>query len=612
MDDQSRFEINLSLISLKYPELKDKISKAASATLQFCETKKKEKNLKDSKGGYVYPQEGVWRETEAFWKSLDLSNTDILYVYGIGLGYIYAFAQPWLDQKKERYLVFIEDDMRMLARFMETERATELLMDDRVKIDYLGFGESEFEASMKTVETLVWYYNLLKYKITAIPYYQKAHAREYYVLCNVLSLAYSNTLLYLGEYLDLSRQVFKNMYLNYLSIEKSYLSKDFYGKFKGFPALICGAGSSFNKNISQLKNLGPRALLFAGGAAISFLNNHNISPHFGAAIDPNPPYKRFFLLSCFETPFLYQTRVSHQIISLVHGERLLVEDSGGHPLEDWLKTQLHLTSEHFARNYTVSDFCTQLACLFKCNPIIFIGMDLAFTDERYYAAGVSAADHKELQKESLIEAQDIFGKTVYTKNDWQLCAKKISSIAKDHPDITFINATEGGIGFEDIPNLPFAEVAQKSLGLDYDLEGHLHSAFENTHPIKVERKDVLNHLHEIKSSLQRCKTLCKQLNVKLAEAYNNWLGKSESEIDPEQNEFQAIEKKIKEEVAFKYLLTFFWDIIAKFSQRAMEAKEKGKDRKGEAIRKKMNEVGFYLFICEEHEKVLDDILKHHS
>ena len=533
VENKKNFEINLALIALKYPEWKDKVAHAHVSSLNFCETKKKEINLKDSKSRYLYSQNGAWQETETFWKNLDLSHSDVLYVFGIGLGYLYAFAQPWLAEKKDRYLVFIEDDARMVARLLETKRATEILMDDKVKITLMDFTSSGFEPSLKTMEHLVWYFNFLKYKITAIPYYQKERSREYDILTNVLSLAYSNHLLYLSEYIDLSRRVFKNMYLNYLNLEHSYSCKDFQNKFQGMPAIICGAGSSFDKNISKLNNLGQKALIIAGGAAISYLNNNNICPHFGAAIDPDPPYQRFFLLTCFETAYFYQTRVSNQIISLVHGARLLVEDSGGCQIEDWLKAQLNLNAELFDTNYTVSDFCTSVACLLGCNPIIFVGMDLSFTEERYYASGVSDADRTQLNKDSLIAVKDIFGKTTYTKNDWKMSAKKIGSIAKNHPHITFINATEGGIGFEGIPNLSLEATVEKYLGSNQDIDGYLHAIFATTKTLSLSKKEVIEQVIKIQKSLASCQSLCKNLNIKLAAAYENWLGKSEEEINPE-------------------------------------------------------------------------------
>ncbi len=48
---------------------------------------------------------------------LELDEVEVLYVLGLGLGYLYYAARDWLAADPSHQLVFLEDDLSVLAHF---------------------------------------------------------------------------------------------------------------------------------------------------------------------------------------------------------------------------------------------------------------------------------------------------------------------------------------------------------------------------------------------------------------------------------------------------------------------------------------------------------------
>ena len=101
---------------------------------EFCETEKKELNLKiKGKEEYYHAQEGALEEASKLWKEQALIFYDLAICYGLGLGYLVDAADPWLSAlPKVRKLVIIEDDPKVFIRFLESPRAEAILNSFRL------------------------------------------------------------------------------------------------------------------------------------------------------------------------------------------------------------------------------------------------------------------------------------------------------------------------------------------------------------------------------------------------------------------------------------------------------------------------------------------------
>ncbi len=227
---------------------------------------------------------------------------------------------------------------------------------------------------------------------------------------------------------------------------------DLRNAFSGIPALIVGAGPSLEKNGHLLRFFEKKALIFAGGSA---LNTITTEPHFAASIDAAAPYRQFKMHPFSEVPFCYQSRMSSENFSLVHGEKLLFPDSSSDAI-NWLYGE-----DSFDGGWTVGNFLTAVAVHMGCSPIIFVGMDLCYEKGRKYAQ--IQAD----LPEGLIAFENKM-----TQRDWLMGARWTEDLAKGR---SFLNATEGGI-----LRLPQAKLSEilTACSQEWDLRSLVHLAIQ--------------------------------------------------------------------------------------------------------------------------------------
>ncbi len=212
----------------------------------------------------------------------------------------------------------------------------------------------------------------------------------------------------------------------------------------------------------MLPALKERALLFAGSSALNALIPKGIIPHFGVAIDPNlAQYSRVAVTQPYAVPFFYRNRLFHEALKAIKGPRLYLTGSGGYDIAHWFEEQLHIEGENLDEGHNVVNFCLEIAQALGCNPIILVGVDLAFTNQQHYADGIIAnlnlteEDFKtagDFESTPLLK-KDITGQPVMTLWKWITEADWISKFAHRYPETMILNATEGGLGFQDIPNL---------------------------------------------------------------------------------------------------------------------------------------------------------------
>ncbi|MCI5052386.1 MAG: DUF115 domain-containing protein [Simkaniaceae bacterium] len=243
---------------------------------------------------------------------------------------------------------------------------------------------------------------------------------------------------------DFGVQVYVNLRANMQSRVRNLR-----GKLWGVPAIVCGAGPSLDEDLERLKELNDRAVIFAGGSALAPLARAGVHVHFGGAVDPDPPPERFRGAVQFEMPLLYQNRVSHQLFSEHHGEKLLFGQND--PLEEAL-----VGGERFDGGWLVSNFLVHAALEMGCAPVVIVGMDGCWTPGREYVKGVEG-----LQKGQM-RAQDRFGNEVLTRRDLFWGAHWFSQLQGE-----LINANRGG--------LPIAGWKEKTLDQlnfpQWDLQG---------------------------------------------------------------------------------------------------------------------------------------------
>ena len=483
-----------------------------SDNVQFCETKQGELNLKRVYQGqtyYYHSQEGARKDAEQWFESLDLNEISILYVYGIGLGYYAEAAQNWLKEDSKRALVFLEKDPSILYRLFETDKGTWLLDHPQIKVYY--FTDTLTDKTL--FNELSWTYINCPFTVSSLNLYATLDADEVIQLRHQITHDAIEKKDVVSEYLHYGVAFFRNFYPNMLELPESFLGNGLFNGFSNIPAIICGAGPSLSRNIDLLKTLTDQALIFAGGSALNAIIPSGILPHFGAAIDPNQAqYSRVKVAQPYKIPFFYRARLFHDALKAISGPRLYLTGAGGYDTAEWFENQLGIEGEPLDEGNNVVNFCIEIAHALGCSPIILVGVDLAYTNDQYYASTVvenlnlTAKDFegmKEFDAEPIVR-NDIYGQPIKTVWKWVTESEWISEFAHSHPETMLINATEGGLGMPDVPNTPLSEVAKTYLKPIPSLQQKIQEHIQYHSLSKVTRDSIVSHLGQLKESLARC------------------------------------------------------------------------------------------------------------
>lgn len=503
-------------------------------------------------------------------QSLPLKTVKVVIIYGIAGGYGYRELLPWLKKNKDHHLVFFEDNINTLRTFFDTAVATDLLQNSQVHLHYfhdLADKDDHFEP-------LYWHFAMTPFVVTSCHNDDPVRLEEFRQKI-AYDMAMRNALL--DEYLKYGVGFYINFYQNVMELPKSFLGTGLFKKFAGVPAIICGAGPSLKKNSQLLGTLRDRALIFAGGSALNALNAAGFNPHFGAGVDPNPAQlERLMTSQGYGVPFFYRNRMNHAAFRKIHGAKLYVPGAGGYDTAEYFEEKLKIpgADEPIDEGHNVVNFCAEIAQAMGCNPIIFVGMDLAFTGMQQYASGVIVdpkVSHKKLTQVESDDAlpilkKDIFGKPTQTLWKWVAESEWISNFAKRYPLTTVVNCTEGGLGFPQVPNRTLKEVSGEMMSIPYPLSMRVHGEIQNSRFDKsVTEKKVTKIMMDLRKSLVR---VISDFNILKVEAERSLEKLRKGSKESLQTGRAALaETELVEEDGYTYVLDIFNEMYARMLSR---------------------------------------------
>lgn len=439
-----------------------------------------------------------------------LPQAEVICVYGLPDPELYRDLKEWLNENQDSYVIFLEEDEHSLLHFP--------IEHERIRVCY-----SENEAALKK---LAWEFVFLKFEYLDTPGNSLKNPEKMKKLFAKLSFFQEGIHLVASDFKEKGIDRLHNYLHNAELMERAFLGQALFGKFRGVPALICGAGPSLEKEIPFLKQWQDRALIFAGGTTLSSLSALGVKPHFAGQIDPHVPSKRHFLFDTKEIPVFFQNRTHPRLLK--ESEKLLWIPGSENDL---------LEEEAFDGGWNVSTFLTSIAYHLGCNPIILVGVDLAQTKEKTYAGNLERPEEGEL---IALEEEGL-----YTRRDWLFAADWLMQFAKKHPEIEWINTSFEGLsiaGFErkSLQNLPLQPIS--------DLPSVIEKAMTS-----LPKKSIdLAEIKKLKESFGRVGDLCSRILEIMEQLFPH---------SPEKNgEYALLQREIENEIAFEKFILPVWEI----------------------------------------------------
>lgn len=316
------------------------------------------------------------------------------------------------------------------------------------------------------------------------------------------------------------------------------------------PCVIVSAGPSLSRNIAGLHELAGRALIIAGNRSAAPLQHAGIAPHLVVVADP--------------IDLRYQ--LGHGQLQGVGG---LVLDLVVHPGMYELEARRHFTytsvldvhATTFAAlgqqallraGGSVATTSLALALELGCDPILFVGQDLALTGDRYYvetaldgAARVSvqngvgtfeglsselinavrelhggiADSRKPVQ--SFLSVRGWDGQPVYTSLQFDNYRRWLEAkVAELGGAVRVINCTEGGAYIQNMEHMTLAQAAAGLATAPLDVGAVLdaaQAAFDRRKHKKLLETQIVRMqkaLNSADAEVTRCETLASQLRTK--------------------------------------------------------------------------------------------------
>jgi antitoxin component YwqK of YwqJK toxin-antitoxin module len=565
MLDPQEFQKNIDRWSLFYPDDADSLSKLKPTTVEFCNANNGAVNLKTTVDGvpcYYHSTEDPAAEADQWFNSLDMRGINALFVFGVGLGYYYDSAKKWLSEGENHSLVFCEQNLEVIYCLLQTARGKEILNDPKVWITFLDSRDINIDSLTST-------FLLQRYLVTSLGLYERLYPSLIPALKSKLAFYMNIRTGLLAEYSDYGRAFFENLFRNILLLPQSNLGTGLCNQFMNIPAIICGAGPSMAKSLPIIKKLRDRALIFAGGTAMNALNTGGVLPHFGIGIDPNlAHFTRLIMNQAFEIPYFYRYRMRHEAVKTIHGPHLFVPGSTGYQIWEFFEEKLGIPSCFLSEGFNVINFSLSVAHALGCNPIIFVGVDLAYTDSLSYCPGIINHPLHERRKyfgtkttnDELVSKPDIFGNPILTLWKWITESIWFARFAMANPRMLFLNATEGGIGFQGVPNVSLEKIEKTLLVQGYDLEGMIHAAIqEAVLPKTATENAIIDSMKELLESLKKCFAQITEMREDFEQSITECKKDESPVLDlPAEKEIKAL-YALESEPAYKYLLKGFDD-----------------------------------------------------
>ncbi len=279
------------------------------------------------------------------------------------------------------------------------------------------------------------------------------------------------------------------------------------------PAFVIAAGPSLNKNIKELKRAKGKAFLIAVDTAVKRLLKEGIVPDMFATLDGMKTAELLNLTeqeeAAKEIPLLTKATSSKSLMDYHTGKKFFIDDGYRYIVQMYKMNGKSI--EGFRSGGSVATYAFSFACHLGFRNVVFVGQDLAYTDNKSHADGTFQEKMPEENTEKFLMVPGNYQKEVPTLSNLDSYRKWfgdfISEWRKKY-DVEFINATEGGAKIEGTKVMTLAEVVNQECKKEVDIK----SCIDQLEPEfdKEGQEKILNYFHDTPKNVHGIISLAKE------------------------------------------------------------------------------------------------------
>lgn len=478
---------------------------------------------KNEKSIYIGSKYNMKKEIDNFLNDIkDIKNNSIFVIIGFATG-------EHLKKLREEYSknsIFVLEPNEVIKKYAESLKWVNL--DKNIKI---------FNLNSSEIKKYINEFNVDNININVFANYSKIYSEELKIFLEELKTYCINLKGNRTTKILFERIWFETLMKNIPYIVESIPANIYKNSYEGKPAIIVSAGPSLEKNIDNLNGYENEFLILTGARTLKGLLDRNIKPDIIAVLDPGEKMYKMVedYIKTEEIPLFFYEGTNADVVKNHKGTKILSRYS--HSYSKFIEEVTQMPIIEGNGGGSVAHYMTLHALYMGCNPIIFIGQDLAYESQKKYSdfARIKGEVIEEIKNENDVYVTGINDTLV--RSDIYLDAFRtgFENIINRFPNIDFINATEGGARIHGA-----IEMSLKDALKQYKQQIKKDFCPEYTVNIK---KNIKRELLNIKNECKLLKNLLKEIMRKMdsIEYENNEIIEMEQKADIHINNIKIFE-----------------------------------------------------------------------
>jgi len=450
------FEKNLEALTKRYPHLAEKMKGTPLPAKIFVEQSGDGlpilRIMKDEgQEILLYDRSNAGQKIKNELKELTFKAEDATLFLGFGLGYHIEEIVRLMEV--DHQVIVVEPCMELFRLALGCRDLREIFTNGRIHL-IVGkdLGELHQILEYHLMRIVAGHLNEITLKPLQVAFpkmYADSDDRIQKILLN-LKLSYRHCM---------ERQpLLSNVLNNATSLSTALDASNLSGLLAGKPAIVVSGGPSLSKNIGLLRQAEGKACIIAVDTALQPLLTQGTKPDFVVSLDPaEQNYRKIDgLPKLLDIPLVYEPGVYFKIPQHFGGYRFV--SRGLNSLSHWLLNRGGF-GKRLGKAISAAHLAFFLAKAMEADPIIFVGLDLSFPDEKHHVDGAAftwAPTHD--QEYQLVP--DVSGGMVKTIPGFQAMIGLFEAeIAKT--GARCIDATEGGALIQGTEVMSLASVLKR-------------------------------------------------------------------------------------------------------------------------------------------------------
>jgi hypothetical protein len=270
-------------------------------------------------------------------------------------------------------------------------------------------------------------------------------------------------------------------------------------KCKDIPAIVVSAGPSLSKNIHELKDIQKEFIIICGARTLKPLLDAGVVPDFVCIVDPGDVSFKF-VEHCknYHAKMVFCEVSNFKTVNYYEGDKIIFKEAMN--FKDLSDCIFNYKIDELWHGGSVAHACMSFANYVGCSKIIFIGQDLAYTDNKRHDTKADFNNSNKLdikEDENHLYVEDIYGKKVLTSKILNFYRKGFEEYIRTCSNIEFINATEGGANIKGTKIMTLKEAIN-----NYRINKEKERIYENNFT-GFDKNIVISNLMKIEKNLNK-------------------------------------------------------------------------------------------------------------